>query len=122
MPVDVRIEAVDFAGLAYRRYSLEGNTGLIIRCIVPFGLQVDRKIDRTDFDLGPGLEILDPGFKLSLNIPKVGLWSQSDLIAWYLLLIQLTQAWLFVALTFQDVTTCFVGEYFVKQERVVYDT
>ncbi|MEW5317509.1 MAG: hypothetical protein WDW38_008798 [Sanguina aurantia] len=34
--------------------------------------QVDRKIDRTDFDLGPGLEILDPGFKLSLNIPKEG--------------------------------------------------
>lgn len=45
---------------------------MIIVCVDPVPLQVDRKIDRTDFDLGPGLEILDPGFKLSLNIPKVG--------------------------------------------------
>ncbi|GFR44543.1 hypothetical protein Agub_g5814 [Astrephomene gubernaculifera] len=34
---------------------------------------VDRKITRTDFDLGPGLEILDPGFKLAALLPKDGL-------------------------------------------------
>jgi len=33
---------------------------------------VDRKPDRKDFDLGPGLEILDPGFKLSMPLPKEG--------------------------------------------------
>lgn len=32
---------------------------------------VDRKMTRTDFDLGPGLEIADPGFKLSTQLPKV---------------------------------------------------
>lgn len=26
---------------------------------------------RTDFDLGPGLEIPDPGFKLTAPLPKV---------------------------------------------------
>eukprot|EP00798_Chlamydomonas_sp_ICE-L_P008519 gene8518-4817_t len=34
--------------------------------------EVDRKMDRTDFDLGPGLEITDPGFKLALPFPKEG--------------------------------------------------
>ncbi len=33
---------------------------------------MDRKADRTDFDLGPGLEIPDPGFKLQLPLPKEG--------------------------------------------------
>ncbi|KAG2430891.1 hypothetical protein HXX76_009864 [Chlamydomonas incerta] len=34
---------------------------------------VDRKMGRTDFDLGPGMEIMDPGFKLSTQLPKDGL-------------------------------------------------
>ncbi len=38
---------------------------------LPATLQVDRKMTRTDFDLGPGLEIPDPGFKLTAPLPKV---------------------------------------------------
>ncbi|GLI63290.1 hypothetical protein VaNZ11_006196 [Volvox africanus] len=34
---------------------------------------VDRKMSRTDFDLGPGLEIIDPGFKIVVPPPKDGL-------------------------------------------------
>ncbi len=33
--------------------------------------QVDKSPDRTDFDLGPGLAIVDPGFKLTVPLPKV---------------------------------------------------
>lgn len=33
---------------------------------------VDRGPDRTDFDLGPGLEILDPGIKFGAPMPKEG--------------------------------------------------
>lgn len=33
---------------------------------------VDKKVDRTDWDLGPGLEIVEPSFKLSLLPPKEG--------------------------------------------------
>ncbi|PNH07360.1 Dynein heavy chain 7, axonemal [Tetrabaena socialis] len=36
-------------------------------------LQVDRRMARTDFDLGPGLEILDVGIKLTTPLPKEGL-------------------------------------------------
>lgn len=34
---------------------------------------VDKKADRTDFDLGPGLEIVEPSFKLGMLPPKEGL-------------------------------------------------
>lgn len=33
---------------------------------------VEKNEDRTDYDLGPGLEIIDPGFKLAAPMPKVG--------------------------------------------------
>lgn len=64
--------------------ALDKNSGASLRTndLLPALTQVDRKIDRTDFDLGPGLEIIDPGFKLSLNIPKVGLASIARLTFW----------------------------------------
>ena len=33
--------------------------------------EVDRSAERTDYDLGPGLEIIDPGAKLAVPMPKV---------------------------------------------------
>ena len=38
----------------------------------PLHQEVTRKADRTDYDLGPGLEIVEPGSKLAVPLPKEG--------------------------------------------------
>lgn len=53
--------------------SVEGNGrdkfGIFLKKLLE--KKVDPKPDRTDFDLGPGLEILDPGFRIETSIPSV---------------------------------------------------